>query len=199
MPSITITVEPLARPEGRLDHVIEPIVGFRNWRIHRDGHAAGKLSSPYLPVPWTEPVMQAECRRWRSAEDLLHAPHTAPDPHCACGIRAYLRTTAEFSKVDYRAVSGIVTLWGRIAIDGEEMRAQLARVEALALYPRWTRAQQEAVCDAAAELRADVVDLHELEQAAGRYGAPPPALPAERRPRGMRDRFFALFDSRVGD
>ena len=55
------------------------------------------------------------------------------------------------------------------------------------------------MCDAAAELGADVVDLHELEQAAGYYGAPPPALPAERRPRGMRDRFFALFDSRVGD
>jgi hypothetical protein len=200
MPSITITVEPLARPLGRAERMLEPIVGFRYWRIHRDGPADGELSSPYLPVSWPEPVMRAECRRWRSAEELLRSPHAAPDARCACGIRAYQQPTADLSKVDYRAVSGIVTLWGRIALDAEEMRAELARVEALALYSRWSRRQQEAVREAASRLGVDLVDIHELGPAAASYGAPPPpALLAEHRPRGIRDHFVALFGSRVGD
>jgi hypothetical protein len=200
MSSVTITVEPLARPEGRPSQLIEPVVGFRSWRIQRDGPAAGLLSSPYFPVSWTEPVMRATCRRWRTAEQLLCPAHAAPDVDCGCGIRAYERPTADFSKVDYRAVSGIVTVWGRIAIDRSEMRAELARVEALALYDRWSRRQRDAVRETAAELGADLVGVHELQAAALGYGAPPPpALLAEPRPARVRDRFVALFGSRVGD
>ena len=200
MSSITITVEPLARSLGRVEHMVEPMVGFRYWRIDRDGPAEGELRSPYLPVSWPERVMRAECRRWRSAEELLRSPHAAPDARCVCGIRAYQQPTADFSKVDYRAVCGIVTVWGRIAIDAEEMRAELARVEALALYRSWSRRQQEAVREAASRLGVDLVDIHELGPAAGTYGAPPPpALLAEQRPPGIRDHFVALFGSHVGD
>ncbi len=200
MSSITITVEPLARPEGRASQLIEPVVGFRSWRIQRDGPVAGLLSSPYFPVSWTEPVMRATCRRWRTAEQLLDPAHAAPHVECGCGIRAYERPTADFSKVDYQAVSGIVTVWGRIAIDGNEMRAELARIEALALYDRWSRRQRAAVREAAAELGVDLVGLAELDLAAASYGAPPPAAHlAERPPAGVRERFVALFGSRVGD
>jgi hypothetical protein len=199
MSSITITVEPLAHPDRGPARLIEPVVGFRNWRIQRDGPAAGVLSSPYLPVPWTEPVIRAECRHWRTAEQLLGTGHAAPDPDCGCGIRAYERPTPDFSKVDYRAVSGIVTVWGRIAVEGGEMRAELARVEALAVYERWSRRQRDAVRAVAAELGADLVGLDELRLEAAKYGAPPPAalLPKPRRPE-VRDRFVALFGSRVG-
>jgi len=49
MSLITITVEQAARPsESRLPDLIEPIVGFRNWRIFRTGPAAHGLSSPVL-------------------------------------------------------------------------------------------------------------------------------------------------------
>ena len=200
MSLITITVESAARPgESRLPDLIEPIVGFRNWRIFQTGPAAGALSSPFLPVSWAQRVVRAECRSWRSADDLLRTPHTAPDPDCGCGIRAYRAPTSEFSKVDYRAVSGIVTLWGRIEIDRDEMRAQLARVEALGIYRRWSRRQQEAVREVAASLGVDLVDLHELGVAAASYGALPlPSLVADPQAHGLRDRFAAAFASRVG-
>jgi hypothetical protein len=192
---ITITVEQAARAwESRLPDPIGPIVGFRNWRIFRTGPAARELSSPYLPVSWAEPVMRAECRRWCSPEDLLREPHAAPHPDCRCGIRAYRTPTGDFSQVDYRGVSGIVTLWGRIEIDRGEMRAELARVEALGVYRRWNRRQQDAVREVASKLGADIVDLHDLDMAAADYGEPPPpALPADPRARGIRDRFAALF------
>jgi hypothetical protein len=225
MSPITITVEPVAPPAGRvtervhphgaggvgivgsreLGHphapdLIEPVVGFRNWRILRTGPARGELSSPYFPVTWSEPVMRAECRRWRTPEALLDTPHAAPQPECGCGICAYHAPTGEFSKVDYRAVSGVVTVWGRIEIGADEMRAELARVEALAMYSRWSRRQRDAVQEVAANLGVELVDLRELGAAAASYGAPPPAsLLADPPPKGIRDRFVALFTSRVGD
>jgi hypothetical protein len=225
MSPITITVEPVAPQAGRVTDpvhphgaagvgiidsrdvghtrapdLIEPVVGFRNWRILRTGPARGELSSPYFPVTWSEPVMRAECRRWRTPEALLDTPHAAPQGECGCGIRAYHTPTEEFSKVDYRAVSGIVTVWGRIDIGADEMRAELARVEALAVYSRWSRWQRDAVKDVAANLGVDVVELGDLGTAAGSYGAPPPAsLLADPPAKGMRDRFVALFTSRMGD
>lgn len=201
MSLITITVEQAARPgESQLPDLIEPIVGFRNWRILRTGPAAGELSSPYLPVSWTDRVVRAECRSWRSPEDLLKQPHPAPHPDCGCGIRAYHVPMSEFSKVDYQAVSGIVTLWGRIEIRRDEMRAELARIEAFGVYDRWSRRQQDAVREVAGNLGADLVDLRELDVAAATYGAPPPpSLVAGREAPDVRDRFAALFTSRLGE
>jgi hypothetical protein len=225
MASITITVEPVALPVGRVTErvhpheaggvgivdarelsdthapdLIEPVVGFRNWRILRTGPTRGELSSVHVPVTWSEPVMRAECRRWRTPEALLDTPHAAPHPECGCGIRAYHTPTGEFSKVDYRGVSGVVTVWGRIEVGADEMRAELARVEALAVYSQWSRRQRDAVQEVATNLGAELVDLRELEAAAANYGAPPPAsLLADPPVPGIRDRFVALFTSRVGD
>jgi hypothetical protein len=197
MSSTTITVEPGHRHTPDL---IAPVVGFRNWRILRSGPAAGELSSPYFPVAWSDPVMRAECRRWRTAEALLDSAHPAPHSECGCGIRAYHTPTGDFSKVDYLGVSGIVTVWGRIEIGADEMRAEMARVEALAVYSRWSRRQRDAVEEVAANLGAELVDLQELSAAAASYGAPPPAsLLADPPPQGIRDRFVALFTSRIGD
>jgi hypothetical protein len=225
MASITITVEPVAPPAGPVSErarphgaagtrtiaspepghgdapdLIEPVVGFRNWRILRTGPARGELSSPYFAVTWSERLMRAECRRWRTTEALLETQHAAPQPGCGCGIRAYHAPTGEFSKVDHRGVSGIVTVWGRIEIGADEMRAELARVEALAVYSRWSRRQRDAVQEVAVNLGAELVDLRELGAAAASFGAPPPAsLLAEPSPKAIRDRFVALFTSRVGD
>ena len=218
---ITIVVEPMEAPAGRpiggavgrdpvgvglladrgvpaagTPDLIEPIVGFRNWRIFRNG----ELSSPYVPLTWSERVLRAECRRRRSADELLQQPHDAPAPGCGCGISAYQAPTGDFSKLDFRAVSGIVTVWGRIQVDRHEMRAELARVEALALYHHWSRRQRDAVRAVADDLGADLVDLVDLGAAASRYGTGlPPALVAEDRPSSLRARFAAVFGSRVGD
>jgi len=181
--------------------LIEPIVGFRNWRIFRTGPACGQLCSPHFPVSWSAPTLRAECHRLRSPEDLLREQHAAPKPGCGCGISAYHSPTGEFSKVDFRGVSGIVTVWGRIEVDSEGMRAEIARVEALAIYSRWGRPQREAVADVADDLGVEIVDLHELEAAAGDYGEPLPGalLDHGRRRDSVRERFAALLRSRVGE
>jgi hypothetical protein len=221
MDSITIRVEPLESPAERLaveardgagarvgliagpelvatdaPDLMEPVVGFRNWRIYD----SGGLSSPHLPVPWPGRVLHAECRRFERVEDLLEEPHSAPNAECGCGITAYYAPTADFSRVDFRGVSGIVTVWGTIEVDRGGMHAEHARVEALGLYARWSRRQKDAVSDVAADLGVDLVDLDELGPAAVRYGSPLPAsLLADERPEGIRDRFAALFRERIGD
>jgi hypothetical protein len=202
MSTITIKVEPLTKSDerradslsagrgaavgvvaapGRVDalapDLIAPVVGFRNWRILRDGPRRCELSSPFIPIAWPAPVLRAECRRFERAEDLLEAPHAAPDPTCGCGIRAYHRPTSDFSKVDYLGVSGIVTVWGRIVADTDAMRAEQVRIAALGLYARWTRRQQQAVRDVANRFGVDVVDLADLAAAARDYGETlPPSL-----------------------
>jgi hypothetical protein len=202
MSPITIKVEPLTAPEERqadappgrrrsavgvleapgqvhsvAPDLTAPVVGFRNWRIMRDGARRGQLSSPFIPIAWPAPVLRAECRRFGCAEDLLDAPHAAPEPACGCGICAYHSPTTEFSKVDYLGVSGIVTVWGRVVADDDGMRAEQVRIAALGLYSRWTRRQRQAVTEVADVLGVDVVDLTELGAAAGDYGETlPPSL-----------------------
>jgi hypothetical protein len=194
---VGLLLDPRLREAGAPD-LIEPIVGFRNWRIFRNGPLDGELSSPYLPVSWTERVHRAECRRRRSVEELLQESHRAPAPGCGCGISAYHAPSGDFSKTDFRAVSGIVTVWGAIQVDSEEMRAEVARVEALALYHRWSRHQLDAVRAIADKLGTDLVDLRDLGAAAKRYGQGlPTSFLAKDRPTNLRDRFAAVFSSRV--
>jgi hypothetical protein len=195
MASITLKVEPLTTSEerrrdtlagrrgaavgvlatpGQLDRVAPdltaPVVGFRNWRIMRDGPRRGELSSPFIPIAWPEPVLRAECRRFGRAEDLLEAPHVAPDPACGCGISAYHSPTSDFSKIDFLGVSGIVTVWGRIVADSDGMRAEQVRVAALGVYSRWTRRQRQSVGEIANRFGVDLVDVAELADAARDYG-----------------------------
>lgn len=139
--------------------LIEPLVGFRNWRV-----IDGSLTSPHTGVAWHEPILCARC---------LSEPerHRAPEPGCDCGVSAYHDPQERFSTVDFRGVSGIVSLWGRVELHDDRVRAEFARVEALATYSRWSGRQRQAVADVAAELGADLVDLHEQADAAELYGA----------------------------
>jgi hypothetical protein len=142
--------------------LIEPIVGFRNWRV-----IDGVLTSPYAGSEWHEPLMCGRC---------LVRGHPAPQPDCDCGVSAYHEPQLRFSTVDFRGVSGIVTLWGRVEVHEDRMRAEFARIEALALYGRWSARQRGAVTTIARQLGVDLVDVHEQAAAAAAYGA---ALPPE--------------------
>ncbi len=146
--------------------LIEPLVGFRNWRV-----IDGVLSSPYAPLTWREPVACARC---------LREAHRAPAPGCDCGISAYHEPDLRFSSVDFRGVSGIVSVWGQVEVHEDRLRAEYARVEALAMHPRWSNRQRHAVTAVAAELGAELVDLREQGEAARSYGAvvAPALLPA---------------------
>jgi hypothetical protein len=143
-------------PSHAAPDLIEPVAAFRNWRL-----VDGGLRSPYAPVAWTEPIMCAHC---------LASSHPAPAPGCDCGLSAYLEPQLAFPTVDFRGVTGIVTLWGRVEVHAEHVRAEYARVEALAVYRQWSARQRTAVEAVAASLGADLVDLREQSAAAELYG-----------------------------
>ena len=140
--------------------VDRPVVGFRNWRI-----VDGVLTSPHSGTAWLEPILCATCLRAGAA----HAP---PHPECDCGVSAYHEPQLRHSTVDFRGVSGIVTLWGRVEVHPDRVRGEFARVEALALYSRWSWRQHHAVAAVARELGAELIDLREQAEAAESYQRP---------------------------
>jgi hypothetical protein len=167
----------LPPPLPPVPDLLHPVYAFRDWRITPDG-----LTSPRTGVPWPGPVLAAECHP-RTPESLIRPPHRAPGRDCSCGIHGYFRPGYETSKVDYRGVTGIIRVWGEVELHHEGVRAQFARVEALGVYTRWTRRQKAAVDDVAGELGVDVVDLHDLEEAAARYAT---AVPGDLVPAAAR-------------
>jgi hypothetical protein len=146
---------------GEAPDLIEPVVAFRKWRV-----VDGRLRSLYEPNFWLDAMQQAECH----AHNRGNPPHEAPQSGCTCGIYASFKPDYDFPTVDYRGVSGIVTAWGNVEVHADGLRAQWVQVEALSSYERWSSRQAEAVRAVADELGLDVVDLFDLEAAAGRYG-----------------------------
>jgi hypothetical protein len=151
----------------------EPVVGFRAWRV-----VGGRLLSPYIPCRWDGSVMHAECwpanRTLMGGRGWLAEPHDSPHPACQCGVYAYHRPGVQTYYGEWEWVEGVVALWGRIEAHREGLRAEHARVEALARPPAsevGRRARVEAI---AASLRCDVVAREDLREAAARYGRPLP-------------------------
>jgi hypothetical protein len=166
-PTSAVVDVPFVAPD-----LIEPLIAFRRWRA-----VEGRLRSPYLPVFWDEPVLAARC----------HFPHAAPDLSCGCGIHAYHEPDLDFPAVDYRGVSGIVTLRGRVAVGAAGMRAEAARVEALGVYSRSSRRHKRELAATADQLGVDLVDLDDLAEAAHAYGRSlePESLASAQRAEGV--------------
>jgi hypothetical protein len=162
------TLKPLETQHLFAPDLGAPVTAFRDWRIYRD-----ELCSPVTGVLWTDRVMHATCRP-QCADDLLIAPHAAPHPRCQCGIHAWFESSDEPSKVNFRAVSGIVSLWGRIEVADDLIRAESARVECLGIYSRWTQRHKDSVRAIADDFGVDLVDLYDLPAAAAIYGRPLP-------------------------
>lgn len=147
------------------------LVAFKTWRIIDD-----ELRSRFLDVAWAGPVLEADCYRdlptaFRSSSRVLDAPHEAPHPRCSCGVHVELTPDLRAPKVDFRAVTGIVAVWGEaLPAPAGQVRAAGARVCALGLYAHAGRRQRDAVVRLGAELEADVIDLRELQVAAVQYG-----------------------------
>ena len=144
--------------------LVEPLTAFRRWRI-----VDGRLRSPYLSVFWDERTLVARCYR-HGAEAVPFTRHTPPSASCRCGIHAYSEPDTDFPAVDYRGVTGIVTVRGKVVVDLDGMRAESARVEALGVYSHWSARQTREVSVVADCLGIDLVDLDELASAAESYG-----------------------------
>jgi hypothetical protein len=152
--------------------VAEPMVGFRTWRV-----VDGRLWSPYIPRSWDERIMRAECYRGPGAliqvDAVDHPADDVPHPDCGCGLYAYHAPPSRFSAVDHRGVVGIVTASGRLEPHTDGVRAEIARIEALAVSAQWSERQRWAVFELADKLGVDLVDDAELETVAARYGPAP--------------------------
>jgi hypothetical protein len=152
--------------------LIEPVVGFRVWRVIDD-----RLLSPYIPCRWEGRVMHATCypanRSLQFGRGWLDAPHESPHPECKCGIYAYHRPGMHGYVGEWEWVEGIVTVWGRVEAHAAGLRAEHARVEAIA-------DGRPAARSVAERLGADLIARDALEETAHRYGTPVPRelLPA---------------------
>lgn len=152
-----------------------PVIGFRSWRI-----ADGALQSPYIPCRWRGRVMHAACydanRVLVRGEGWLDEPHASPHPDCRCGIYAYHRPGLRSYYGERWWCEGIVAAWGRIEVHEDGLRAEHARVEALALLDRDDPRLVTTVEVIAARLGVPVVGTASLPRVADRLGGGVPRV-----------------------
>jgi hypothetical protein len=149
------------------------VAGFRSWRI-----ANGRLQSPYVPCRWDGPLMHAECldanRGLQRGRGWLAAPHASPHPDCQCGIYAYHRPGPRTWFGEVWWCEGVITAWGRIEVHGEGIRAEFARVRALAVPEHGGPRLAAIVHGIGDELGVPVVAPAELGAVADALGGPVP-------------------------
>ena len=141
---------------------IEPIVGYRAWRI--DG---GVL------VPWSMGVAGAWEPGANTARCVFHAEHRAPVAQCSCGLYALADASDERLRPDHEAVGAIVA-WGDVEVHRTGFRAELAAIVALALPDRVRPAHEQDLRLAAARYGVPLVPADRLVEAACEHGRPIP-------------------------
>ena len=152
--------------------LIEPIVGFRHWRL-----VEGELSSMFSMTAWQKSQMTARCTFGN------HDPAQTPSPDCTCGIYAYYepcpRTASAMSS---DLVGGAVVVWGRVEAHATGVRAEHARIVALDL-PRIRARKRKAVSRIAEQFGIRAVPHGGLKAEAMAHGT---TLPTSLRPPRQR-------------
>jgi DNA invertase Pin-like site-specific DNA recombinase len=139
--------------------LIEPIVGFRHWRL-----VNGTLRSMFGTTPWGASEMIARC----PAGD--HDPAETPSPGCLCGIYAsYAPCPRTASAMTRDLIGGAVVVWGRIEVHATGMRAEHARIVALDL-PISHGQKRRAVMEVAERLGVPAVAHRRLRATALAHG-----------------------------
>jgi hypothetical protein len=152
------------RPAGVAPDLVQPVVGYRLWRLDEDG-----LCSPYIAERWKRGVHTAVCR----AEDAAH-DDAVPGHDCTCGIYAWYEPCLILGWAATRhLVAGAVALWGEIELHPFGMRARQAMVVALAVPP-WRGTKWRRIMNVARDLDVDAVPARRVKAEALRHGAPVP-------------------------
>jgi hypothetical protein len=139
---------------------IEPLVGWRYWRLAVDGGLArlASLAGPHHPWSPGEPL-RARCRRsgidpddprYRYASCYDCTPHRSPGEDCTCGIYAARdlgRLRGHVLLGLRRVVVGEVRLWGKVVPGAHGYRAELAYPGRLFVFERATRGWPALVGD----------------------------------------------------
>lgn len=107
---------------------IEPIVGFRTWRLNEDRLALmGKMAD----IDW-----EFDRKTCAKCVDIFYCPsdlpsHDAPHPECSCGLYAYasqdLMEERYVGAVHNAYVCGAVIAWGKVCEHEDGWKAQFAR------------------------------------------------------------------------
>jgi hypothetical protein len=159
--------------------LIEPVVGFRKWRVVRD-----HLTSPYVPLRWDDAVIYARCfpanRSLLFGRGWLDEPHSAPHPRCKCGVYAWHRLPPASAVPDPDRALGVVELWGRVEVHEDGMRGECVAIRALGYSPELGERHRNTMRSIAERLGVELGEERSLVQAARRYGGPVPSalLPA---------------------
>jgi hypothetical protein len=156
--------------------VVEPIVAFREWVV-----VADEIFSPLARTPWDDGPMRAECLpRCRGARGLWRRPShhvgPAPDPECVCGIYALFSAESARRRDRLSRVAGAVALWGRLEIHEAGIRAEFARIVAIALPGGRHPGPDRMVARLAERLGVQAVPFRHLEAAALIYGQAVPEV-----------------------
>jgi hypothetical protein len=153
---------------GLAPDLIEPVIGFRQWRLLDDG-----LWSLNCDERWRAAVFAARCL---VAE---HGDEPPPVGGCSCGVYAWYTPPPRGASAATREyVTGAVVLWGAIEAHATGMRAQYCRIVALSL-PLFARKREQVVA-VARRLGVAAVPHRGLRGVAIQHGAP---LPSALRPR----------------
>ena len=146
---------------SRAADLVEPILGFRQWRLRDSG-----LWSPFSEVLWASVELRARCARGR------HEHADTPAKSCACGIYAHYDPCARTAAAGTREfVSGVVAVWGRVELHATGLRASHARIVALE-RPPFPGARRGRLAGVAERLGVPAVRRRDLAVVASEHGAP---------------------------
>ena len=129
--------------------------------------------------------MRAECydanRGLVRGEGWLDRPHASPHRDCRCGIYAYHTPGPRTYFGESWWCHGVVSAWGHLEVHADGLRAQFARVEALAEPDIDDPRLRDAVRRIGERFGVPVVEAEALPRLAAELGGTvPPALRARR-------------------
>jgi len=113
---------------------VVPLVGYREWALHRDASGAPSLRSLFHPTLWPGgQALSAVCLRpliWHGRMGMNH--RSVPDAVCECGIYAFRRPDFDTLRgAKGPKVRGVVRGWGRYVLGTAGWRSELAAVSAI--------------------------------------------------------------------
>ncbi len=127
----------------------EELMGFRAWRVPA---RSTELYATSRKRPWHPGTTRAICAKGRK--------HNPPDPDCSCGIHAF-HELSDACLMGPRTLVGAVAAWGDIEVYEQGIRAEYARIVALARPPR-TRVSQQAATALADRYGVPLISMKEL-------------------------------------
>jgi hypothetical protein len=146
--------------EFAVPDAIEPLVGWRYWRVDKKENLLHSLSGSKGFLWWPNQRFEARCpvikrsgidRRYRYISGMRVEMHDAPGEGCRCGIYA----ARDLSHLRRQILSGLainvvgeVSLWGKLIPGSKGYRAQYAYPRRLYVIQRTADWDQSAVADA---------------------------------------------------